>query len=483
MKIKNDNNIQPTKLPLKINFENSETKDSNILKSTKNELVKILNLNSEEQIIEKLRIYTTTMGIPYYGIFKLFKRNKKDFLFKENKIPSEVKSFKRGDFATIYGENYIIAPLLGESKNVFFYIYFSRNKVDEELIDRLRAVLKFLYFYKEKNGASFEEPGLKRNDRPKKDFIVVSKEMKEVVRKAIRFAATGKHILITGETGTGKEIIADLIREESPRRNFPTETTNLSALDSDVIDSELFGHKKGSYTGAIADHVGVFERNNGGIIFLDEVSLLPLRVQEKLLRTVEYGDIYPLGDKPKKVDVQIIFATNEDLEQLVKKGKFRKDLYYRISALKIKIPPLRERKDDIIPICEYYLKLFLISFNKEYRGMNDDVKEMLINYPWEGNVRELRNHMLLIATNMEEEKPVEIRNLPEAILKYFSEINTERFDDKKIEILKKELERKEFEMIKKALDITHGNKTRAAKILGMSRSGFFKKYKQFFGES
>jgi len=475
-KIENSSKIKATKLPLKIDFEKDETEDSNLYSTIKKELINILSLESEKDITEKLKKVMKILGIKVYGIFEEIGA-KKNFIIKFGEIPVEVKEFKGVNNNFVQTNKYAI-ELLWESKDkAYFYVFFENTPLPLKLIKDIKSVLKVIYIHKIKNEILLSQKLLINSHELEKNFIFASERMKEVIRKAIKYAATGYHILIEGETGTGKEIIAELIRKESPRREKPFEISHIAGIETGVIDSELFGHKKGSFTGAIADHTGIFERNNGGIIFIDEVSLLPLKVQEKLLRTVEYGDIYPIGGKPKKVDVQIIFATNENLEKLVEEGKFRKDLYYRISALKISIPPLRERIDDIIPISEYYLKLFLLSFGKKYKGISEEAKEMLIDYPWGGNVRELKNDMLLIATNLEKETIIKICHLPEKILNYYSK-SYKDVTDTSIENIKKEIEKKENEMIKKALVLADGNKSRAAKILGRSRSWLIKKLKK-----
>jgi transcriptional regulator with PAS, ATPase and Fis domain len=481
-KLNGNSNCESSDIPIELDLHVEKTRDSNIITRIKKEITQILSISSEKKMIDKINAYSKTIGILSYGIFKS-KKHGIDIIFSSNKIPKEVKHYKIYKKHESLDKNLIIEPLTGENNNVFYYILYNKVFINDEIIDKFKVIMKIIYFHEERDNTLLKQFSITNKYNNKvNDFIAVSDKMKKIIIKAIKYASLGQHILITGELGTGKELIAELIKKESPRKKAPSETTFLAGLEVGIIDSELFGHKKGSFTGAIANHTGVFERNNGGIIFIDEISLLPLRVQEKLLRTVEYGDIYPIGGLPKKVDVQIIFATNANLNKLIKSGKFRKDLYYRISAMEINIPPLRERKEDIIPIFEYYLKKYCETIGRKYSGIEDEVREMLLNYPWEGNIRELKNVTLLTSTNIKNGKKIKINDLPESLIKFFAEDKTNAFDEETLLNIKKELQIKEIEMIKKALKLTNGNKSKAAKVLGISRSGFMKKLKQLFDE-
>ncbi len=476
-KMNGDSPTHLTKIPVELDMRSEKTRDSNFITQIKKDLSHILSYSSVEEMIKEVKSYSKSIGIQAYGIFKKSKR-KIDIIFSVNEIPSKSKLLRPRIEQN--GEGVLLIEYLTDKKNnIFYYIKYNKVLINDDILYKFKAIMKIIYFAKIRDNTSFEYIINTDKRGVERELVAVSEKMKNVITKAIKYASLGTHILIRGENGTGKELIAELIKKESPRRNAPSETTFISGLDTGIIDSELFGHKKGSFTGAIANHVGVFERNNGGIVFIDEISLLPLRVQEKLLRTVEYGDIYPLGGLPKKVDVQIIFATNENIEKMIEEGRFRKDFYYRISAIEIEIPPLRERKEDIIPIFEYYMNKFTENYQKEYKGLENNVADMLINYPWEGNVRELRNFALIVSANFSSGDKVKIGDLPEKIIKYFAEQNeNDTFDKKTILNIKKALTQKEKDMIKKALKITKGNKARAANLLGLSRSSFYKKLKQ-----
>jgi len=221
-------------------------------------------------------------------------------------------------------------------------------------------------------------------------IIYKSKKMDEVLKMAIQVAKSDATVLIRGESGVGKELVAEIIHSSSQRKDKPFIKINCAAIPENLLESELFGYKKGAFTGAIIDKKGKFEEAEGGTIFLDEIGDMPLSLQAKLLRVLQSKEIEPIGGKPKKVDVRIIAATNKNLEEMVKKGSFREDLFYRLNVVPIVIPPLRERKEDIKPLVEYFLE----KFNKKY-GKNISISKgamrMLEIYHWPGNVRELEN--------------------------------------------------------------------------------------------
>jgi two-component system nitrogen regulation response regulator NtrX len=207
-----------------------------------------------------------------------------------------------------------------------------------------------------------------------------------------KIADSDASVLITGENGVGKEVVARLIHLKSSRRGEPFVDINCAAIPETLMESELFGYERGAFTGAISSKKGKIESANGGTLFLDEIAEMPLSLQSKLLRVLQEKFVYRLGsNKGVQVDVRFIFSTNRDLKTLVKEGKFREDLYYRINVIPIHIIPLRERKEDIIPIAVYYLNAFSTKYGKKGMEFSDEVKEVFLRYSWPGNVRELRN--------------------------------------------------------------------------------------------
>ena len=239
---------------------------------------------------------------------------------------------------------------------------------------------------------------------------------------AVRVAPTNLTVLITGESGVGKEIFSHIIHTLSPRKHNPFTAVNCGAIPEGTIDSELFGHEKGSFTGAHEARKGYFEFVKDGTIFLDEVGELPLGTQARLLRVLETGEFIRVGSsKVQKTDVRVIAATNIDLMELINKGKFREDLYYRLNTVPIKVPPLRDRKDDIYLL----FRRFAVDFAEKYKTgviqLDDEAKQLLERYPWPGNIRELKNMAEQLSV-LSQEKMVTARELS----KYFSEVTQNR---------------------------------------------------------
>lgn len=223
-------------------------------------------------------------------------------------------------------------------------------------------------------------------------LIGESAALKQVIDKVIQVADTDITVLLQGESGVGKDITAKAIHEISHRKHNDLVIVNCGAIPEGIIESELFGHEKGSFTGAHEAREGYFEKADGGTIFLDEIGDTPANVQVKLLRVLESGEYFRVGSsKLRKTDVRVVAATNKDLWQLVQDEDFREDLYYRLDTVKVKLPPLRERSEDIIPIFRKFVTEFSAKYDSVFKGFSDEAKELLISYRWPGNVRELRN--------------------------------------------------------------------------------------------
>tara|TARA_B100001248_G_scaffold260619_1_gene249357 strand:- start:1234 stop:2643 length:1410 start_codon:yes stop_codon:yes gene_type:complete len=286
-----------------------------------------------------------------------------------------------------------------------------------------------------------------------------------------RVAATPTNVLIVGESGTGKEMVAKAIHYNSSEKDKPFVTVNCGAIPESLMESEMFGHKKGSFTGAVSDKPGLFEVADGGTLFLDEVGELPLSIQVKLLRAIQERVIRRVGGTDDiKVDIRLIAATNQDLEDMVKKGTFREDLYYRLNVIQLRMPPLRERKDDIPVLAKHFLKKYNERLGKSVNGISEEAMSQLKTYHYPGNVRELENIMertLALeggATILPESLPPfvhtnEGRKLASA---YEIEIQDDGVDLERI------IEQIEKELIIKAIHKSKGVKKRAAKLLGIS---------------
>lgn len=231
-----------------------------------------------------------------------------------------------------------------------------------------------------------------RSEHNFREIIGSSGELREVLEKAERVAPLDSTVLIYGETGTGKELIARAIHDCSKRKNRPLVKLNCSAISAGLVESELFGHKRGAFTGALERHVGRFELADGGTLFLDEIGELPLETQVKLLRVLQEGEFEPVGsNKTIQVDVRIIAATNRNLEECVAAGRFRSDLFYRLNVFPLELPPLRKRRSDIPQLVSFFLQRFANKFGRKIVGAQKDTIDLLMDYPWPGNIRELQN--------------------------------------------------------------------------------------------
>jgi two-component system response regulator PilR (NtrC family) len=297
-----------------------------------------------------------------------------------------------------------------------------------------------------------------------------SKEMHKVYSLIRKVADTPANVLILGESGTGKELVARAVHENSSRKNKPFVAINCGGIPENLLESELFGYMKGSFTGAFADRAGLFEVARGGTIFLDEIAELPVVLQVKLLRVVQEKTIRRVGGSEDiKTDVRIISATNQDLEEKVKQGEFREDLYFRLNVIPIHIPPLRKRREDIPLLVQYFIEKYAKEFGKEVKRISAYALELLMRYPFPGNIRELEN---IIERSVALESSSII--LPES-LSIAEDGNgeagatgpEEAFPERGVN-LNRELERFEREIIRKALDKAKGSKTKAASLLGVS---------------
>jgi DNA-binding NtrC family response regulator len=233
-------------------------------------------------------------------------------------------------------------------------------------------------------------------------------ELRQIIKQV---APTDVTVLITGESGVGKEVAAKLIHQSSRRKDKPFITVNCGAIPEGIIESELFGHQKGSFTGATDTSKGYFEAADGGTVFLDEIGELPMSTQVKFLRVIESGEYMKVGgSKTVKVDVRVIAATNKNLEHQISINAFREDLYYRLRSINIYIPPLRERKEDIQLLFDYFIKEFCSNNNITFKGINDDALNYIINYSWPGNVRQLKNFTESLLT-LHSERKIELNDV------------------------------------------------------------------------
>ena len=304
-------------------------------------------------------------------------------------------------------------------------------------------------------------------------IIGESVPMKALRQQLSLMAGTNGRVLIYGESGTGKELVAHAIHAMSPRAGAPFVEVNCAAIPEELIESELFGHRKGSFTGAREDKVGKFQKADSGTLFLDEVGDMSLKTQAKVLRALEEQRFEPVGAPESiQVDVRVIAATNKHLEEEIERGNFREDLFYRLNVIPFYVPPLRERVEDVPLLAEHFLKEFTSAYGRKPKELTPEAIAVIEEYPWPGNVRELRNMMERIVILCPQVR-IDARHIP---LGASRRVPAERM----IEVtgsLQEVREAAEREYIMKKLEDTKGNVSRTAELLGLERSNLYRKMK------
>jgi two-component system response regulator AtoC len=309
------------------------------------------------------------------------------------------------------------------------------------------------------------------------NLLAKSEAMQSMLRIAAKAALYKTTVLILGASGTGKELIARAIHFEGGRSNMPLVPVNCGGIPETLLESELFGYKKGAFTGADKNKKGLFQEADGGTIFLDEIGELPLALQVKLLRVLQENEVRMIGDsKSTKIDVRVIAATARDLEVEIKKGAFREDLFYRLNVLPIKIPPLRDRSEDIPLLCDHFIEQFNSSLNKKIEGIAPAAMSRLLEYSWPGNVRELEN-MIERALVLAEDPLLLLDHFPPELGQQFSGDHIDEiFDGHSLKAARKLMEKK---LITKALKKTEGNRTQASRLLEISHPSLLSKIKTY----
>lgn len=407
---------------------------------------------------EKINLVLLDLILPEIGGIELLKELKKKYantievimVTGYGSIESAVEAMKNGAFSYFVKSH--------NPDNLFFEI---------EKAEKMNNLLKDNKIFQKQLG--------------KEEYLFDSdnKKMKKSIDIARRSAASRANILITGESGVGKEIMAKFIHNNSDRNDRPFIPVNCASFSENILESELFGHVKGSFTGATRDRTGCFEEADGGTLFLDEVGEISLSIQVKLLRVLEERVVSPVGSNKKiPVDFRLIGATKQNIKELIKEGEFREDLFYRINTIQLKIPPLCERKEDLDSFISYFFNKFAKDTSKKLRKIDPDLKKCLNNYNYPGNLRELKNiiERIVVLSHdgiiRKEYLPPEVKNSEES-----SSYNKGKFSV--VKPLKKA--RKEFESdyIKKALDQNDGNITKTAKKLEISRRHLTNKVKEY----
>lgn len=361
-------------------------------------------------------------------------------------IPDSVQAIKNGafDYITKGDDNYKIIPLL----------YRALEKV--KLAKRVQQLEKQL-----------------DNKYALNSILGCSKSVQLAIEAARKVAQTDATVLLTGETGTGKEVFAQAIHQAGKRKNGNFIAVNCSAFSKELLENELFGHKAGAFTGAIKDTKGIFEEANEGTIFLDEIGEMPLDLQAKLLRVIETGEFLKVGDNNvTRVNVRLIAATNRDLNKEVNAGRFREDLFYRISVFQIQLPSLRERIDDITLLANHFLQYFSEKTNKKITGIAPSYIQLLQKHTWKGNIRELKNiierSVILTENNILEPTslPVDFYQVPDLQMGNVSAPSLALADVEKAHI-------------QKVLQYTRGNKTETARLLNIALTTLYRKIEEY----
>lgn len=344
--------------------------------------------------------------------------------------------------------------------------YIIKPLMIEDVLKKIERILEFKRLQNEIHTLRKEI----QEDVETLSLVGQSEAMQRVLQLIKRVAPTNSTVLITGESGTGKELVARAIHEYSPFREAPFLAVNCSGFQENLLESELFGHVKGAFTGAIKDKEGFFQAAGEGTIFLDEISEMPLSLQAKLLRVLEEKEFYPVGGTnliPLKA--RVVAATNRDLKELVEKGEFREDLFYRIAVFEINLPSLRERRSDIPLLAEHFIRKFNKEMKTHYKGISPEALEALISYHWPGNVRELRNvierAMILCDGHM-----ITSEGLPASMIS-----SKEEAPPAATENLKQAVHAFESTFIRKILDECKWNKEEAARRMGINPSTLYRK--------
>ncbi len=307
-----------------------------------------------------------------------------------------------------------------------------------------------------------------------------SPQMRKIITQLQQLAPTDSSVLILGENGTGKELVAKAIHQNSRRKSKPFVPLNISALSEGILESELFGHEKGSFTGAEHKRIGQFEYANGGTLFLDEVGEMPMSTQIKLLRVLEDGQINRVGsNEPIKVNVRLVAATNADLEKMVEEKQFRKDLFYRLDVVKINLPPLRERRADIPLLIDHFLKEMTARHGRDIEQMSKSARQALMSYDWPGNIRQLRNYIERMVV-VDLDGLLDVDDLPDEIApppRLGDEPSAAH--DGSDSLVGQPLSQVERYYIEKTLEVTEGNREEAARLLGIGERTLYRKIKEY----
>jgi DNA-binding NtrC family response regulator len=441
-----------------------------------------------QRILEEEGAYEVEIALSGKEAFKKMKENPFDIVITDLKMPEidgmeVLKRFRKEypDAIIIMITGFGTVQTAVESMKLGAFDYIPKPFTPDEVsivvkkaLEKRDLLLENIYFRRELQGKyGFH------------NIIGKSRKMLEIYRTIAKVAMTDSTVLIYGQSGTGKELIARAIHFNSPRREKQFVPVDCAVLSENLLESELFGHVKGSFTGAISTKPGLFEVADGGTVFLDEVGNISLSIQAKLLRVLQEGEFTPVGGtKAKKVDIRLIAATNKELEKMIKEGNFREDLYYRLNIVPIYLPPLKERQEDISMLAMHFLKEYADETGKRVKTFTPEAIEKLMIYTWPGNVRELENVIERTVVMIDDEmvRPEHIilpgQKEKESLGDYVP-ITSEELKEVKKKLREKVVEDIERTFVLNALERHNWNVTRAAEEVGMLRTNFqalMKKY-------
>lgn len=424
-------------------------------------------------------VYVNDASVRNYGlnpdeiIGKTIYELQKDGYYYPLIAPVVLQGKKRATFEqeTIVGKKLLVTctPVLNDQGDVEFVVMNSRDITElKNLKCNLEETKKEVEKYKQEVKALRKK--VNRFDR----FIVRSKNMRDCIELAQRVAISDTNIMILGETGTGKSALAKYVHEISHRKDGPFQTINCAAIPEQLLESELFGYHSGAFTGAhLKGKAGLVEMANEGTLFLDEIAEIPLRLQPKILEVIQENKFIPVGGtRHKRVNIRIIAATNRDLEQMVKEGTFREDLFYRLNVIELVIPPLRERTEDIVPLAQFFLNKFNNRYNVPH-FFSQDTLDVLIRYPWPGNVREIEHLVERLVITVQE-----MKILPKHLPKKFLQDNVNDVislpNILPLDLIEKELIIKAYKQL--------GSSYKVAKVLNISQSKANRRIRQYMSD-
>lgn len=432
---------------------------------------RVLTAGTAEEALEKAKIGKPSLllldvGLPGMNGFELTEKLKRDEDLKytpiilvsaNDALQSIIEGLERG------ADDYVTKPYKAE-----------------ELLARLRAALRLKALYGRLERTEHENERLRTEIKASYDFSNIvgeSDRMQSVFSLLEKVAAADTPVLVTGQTGSGKELAARAVHYASSRADGPFVAKNCAAINENLLESELFGHVKGAFTGAVKDHKGLFEAASGGTLFLDEIGEMPAGLQAKLLRVLQDGTFMPVGStSEKRADVRIVAATNRNLQSMMDEGSFREDLYYRLNVVTVELPALKERREDVPLLADHFLKRACERRGLGDRQLSEDVMNALRSYDWRGNVRELENEIERMLIICGDETTISLQHVSPRILSYATSSGQGSSAGGS---LKEAVEQVERDMILATLQRLNWNKSNTAKELDMSRSSLIAKIKQY----